>query len=105
MKKLIRKNTNGQISHEIENNVFHIEFGNVQFALQKKDYLEFEQQLKNISNELTLYNSSEKVKILVKSIGITLILSNEELLSLSELFGFKTAKLISFKMNISYSMN
>jgi len=105
MKKLIRTNNKGQLFYEIQANEFYIEFGNVQFTLHMEEYLIFEKKLKDISNDLSLYNSTDKIKIPIKSLGITLVLTAEELISLRDLFGFKSAKQMSFKLKINYSMN
>lgn len=105
MKKLIRTNNKGQLFYEIEQNEFYIEFGNVEFTLPMEEYLLFERRLKDISNDLSRYNSTDKIKIAIKSVGITLVLSPEELITLRDLFGFKSAKLMAFKMKINYSIN
>lgn len=105
MKKLIRTNSKGRLLYEIEKNEFQIEFGNVEFILPMEEYLMFERTLKDISNDLSQYSSSDKIKIPIKSIGITLVFTAEELMGLRDLFGFKSAKFMAFKMKINYSMN
>lgn len=105
MKKLIRKNNHGKLFYEIHKNEFHIECGTVQFTLPMDDYLIFERTLKELSNDISIYNTTKKIRIPVKSAGITLILKAEELLGLRNLFGFKTSKLVSFRLKINYSMN
>lgn len=105
MKKLIRTNNKGQLFYEIEQNEFYIEFGNVEFTLPMEEYLVFERRLKDISNDLSRYNSTDKIKITLKGLGITLVLTPEELITLRDLFGFKSAKLMAFKMKINYSIN
>ena len=105
MKKLIRTNSKGKLYYEIDKNEFQIEFGNVEFVLPMDEYLMFERKLKDISNDLSQYNSSDKIKIHVNYIGITLVFTAEELLGLRDLFGFKSAKYMAFKMKINYSMN
>jgi len=105
MKKLIRSNSKGQLFYEIQKNEFYIEFGNVLFTLPMEEYLIFERRLKDISNDLSRFNATDRINIPIQRVGITLILTAEELVSLRDLFGFKTAKLMSFKMKINYSMN
>jgi len=105
MKKLIRKNSKGQLKYDIQANEFCIEFGTVQFNLPMDDYLIFEKELKEISKDLSFYQQNDNIKISVVNKGFTLVMSQEELLSLCDILGVKSKKSVSFKMKIKYSMN
>ncbi|MDA3891911.1 MAG: hypothetical protein PF517_09645 [Salinivirgaceae bacterium] len=105
MKKLIRKNNNGELYYNIHKNEFYVEFGTVMFTLHMDNYLEFERKIKEISSNIDLYNTTEKIQVPVKAVGIILNITSEELLSLRDLFGFKSSNKVSFKMKINYSMN
>lgn len=105
MEKIIRTNSRGRLLYCIEKNEFYIEFGMVNFTLAMDDYLVFERELKNVSNDFSLYSSTNTIKIPIKGAGFSLMLTPEELISFKDLFGFKTKDMISFKLKINYSMN
>lgn len=105
MKKLIRSNSKGQLFYNIHKNEFYIEFGTVRFTLHMDDYLTFERYLKKISSDMTIYSNSDKINIPISQLNIMLLVTPEELLSLRDLFGFKTTDKLNFKMKINYSMN
>ncbi|MBI9069063.1 MAG: hypothetical protein JEZ09_17330 [Salinivirgaceae bacterium] len=105
MEKLIRTNSRGRLLYSIEKNEFYIEFGLVNFTLSMQEYLVFERELKIVSNDFSMYSSTNTIKVPVNKAGFSLKLTPEELISFKDLFGFKTKDMISFKLKINYSMN
>ncbi len=105
MKKLIRSNNKGKLLYDIHSNTFCIEFGNVEFNLTMDDYLSFEKNLKELSKDLSLLSASDKLRLPIMDTGIILVMNTEDILGLRDLLGFKSEKLLSFKMRINYSMN
>ncbi|HAM97848.1 MAG TPA: hypothetical protein DCQ26_04495 [Marinilabiliales bacterium] len=105
MNQIIRSNSNGQLSYDPEVKEFTVEFGNVYFKLPIDSYELFEKQLENMSNDLSMYASNQRLMVPVSGTTITLLLTPEEMISLKNLFGIKIDKLLSFKLNINYSMN
>lgn len=105
MRRVIRKNNRGKLQYNIRQNEFYIEFSNVQFTLPMNEYLKFENQLKTMLISESEYTSNDKIKVPVKYIGISFVLIYEDFLSLLDLFGIQSEKMISFKLKINYSMN
>lgn len=105
MNQIIRSNSHGQLSYNPQLKEFIVEFGNVYFRLTLENFELFEKQLGNMSNDLSMYTSNQRLMVPVSGTDITLLLTPEELVSLKNLFGIKIDKLLSFKLNINYSMN
>lgn len=105
MNQIIRTNTNGQLLYNALHKEFTVEFGNVRFKLPEEDYLLFEKELNNLSNDYSMYSSGQKIMIPVAKTDINLMLTTEELISLKNLFGMETEQLKAFKLKIKYSMN
>ena len=105
MEKIIRTNSKGRLLYSIEKNSFHVEFGMVRFSLNMEEYLAFERELKTIATEFADAAVSQHIEIPLKSKDFTMQVTQEELLSLVDLFGFKTKKQMSVKLKINYSMN
>lgn len=105
MEKIIRTNSIGSVLYNISKNVFTIEFGMVTFTLSMDEYLAFERELKAISNDFSNEHSTGKIQVSITDKQLILNLSPEEIISLKDLFGFKTSNLVSFKLKINYSMN
>ena len=103
MKRVIRTNNRGKLQYNIRQNEFYIEFSNVQFTLPMDEYLKLEQQLKEMLVGESKFNI--KIKVPIRFVGITFVLNYEDFLSLLDLFGIQSEKLMSFKLKINYSMN
>ncbi len=105
MNHIIRSNSNGQLSYDAQVKEFTVEFGNVYFKLPMDAFELFEKQLENMSNDLSMYASNQRLMVPVAGTAITLLLTPEEMISLKNLFGIQLDKSLSFKLNINYSMN
>ena len=105
MNQIIRTNSNGQLLYNALKKEFTVEFGNVYFKLPEEDYLLFEKQLNNLSNDYSMYSSGQKIMVPVAKTEINLMLTPEELISLKNLFGMEIEQLKAFKLKINYSMN
>ncbi|GEM_PF-3872663 len=105
MNLVIRTNSNGQLSYNPQVKEFCVEFGNVYFSLPESSFELLKKQLLNMSNDLSMYPSSERIMVPISSTSIILMLTPEELISLKNLLGIKMDQIMSFKLKINYSMN
>jgi hypothetical protein len=105
MNLIIRTNSNGQLSYNPHNKEFSVEFGNVYFLLAEDSFELFKKQLLNMSDDLSMYPSFERIMVPVSNTSIILMLTPEELISLKGLLGIKTDKLLSFKLKIIFNFD
>ncbi len=91
--------------YDVKKNIFLIEFGNIEFSLTMEEFSLMEKELSKLTDNSTIFNSPDKIKLEIKNSKINLLLSAEDLISLQDLFGIEQKKLTVFKLKINYSMN
>jgi len=105
MRNVIKENNKGRVFYDVKKNIFLIEFGNIEFSLTMEEFSLMEKELSKLTDNSTIFNSPDKIKLEIKNSKINLLLSAEDLISLQDLFGIEQKRLTVFKLKINYSMN
>lgn len=105
MDKVISTNTRGKISYDMDQELYHIEFGNVYLTLDFYQFKELEEIVENLKIEGAITNKDNRIKIPFESDNFAWLLSPNEVHDLKDLFGITNKELKHAKLKFTFSMN
>ncbi len=105
MTKVIRINNKGNISYNIESELYYVEFGSVHLALDFYQYKDLEDVVERLEVDNKVSNNDNRIRIPFESDNFTWVLTPSEVIDLKVLFGIIAQSAKELKLKTRYSVN